>query len=147
MVPRSHRTGGGARERQHTASETNRPTVKRFVRLVEVVGTAYDVQKYEAFSFFGYDFRFIQVQQLIDLVLTCKRNAENEVNREEAARGAAAMTPGRKRRLEQVKAERAIKYLRASQDCSKNSHVPGEKQHPPHLILLPHSESDSLSKT
>lgn len=60
-------------------------------------------------------------------MLTCKRNAENEVNREEAGRsGAAAMPLGRKRRLEQVKAERAIKYLRASQDCGKNSHVPGE---------------------
>lgn len=73
----------------------------------------------------------IQVQQMIDLVLTCKRNAENEVNREEAGRSGAAPTPGRKRRLEQVKAERAIKYLRASQDCGKNSHVPGEtSSHP-----------------
>lgn len=99
------------------------------------------------FSFFGYDFRFIQVQQLIDLVLTCKRNAENEVNREEAGRGAAAPPLGRKRRLEQVKAERAIKYLRASQDCGKNSHVPGEKQNPPHFILRIHSESRSLSNT
>lgn len=71
---------------------------------------------------------FIQLQQLIDLVHTCKRNAENEVNREEAGRSGGGATPlGRKRRLEQVKAERAIKYLRASQDCGKNSHIPGEK--------------------
>lgn len=103
--------------------------------------------KVSRFSFFGYDFRFIQVQQLIDLVMTCKRNAENEVNREEAGRGAAATPLGRKRRLEQVKAERAIKYLRASQDCGKNSHVPGEKQNPPHFILRIHSESRSLSNT
>lgn len=72
---------------------------------------------------------FIQVQRLLDLVLTCKRNAENEVNREEATRsGVAAVPLGRKRRLEQVKAERAIKYLRASQDCGKNSHIPGESR-------------------
>ncbi|XP_041637621.1 protein TASOR-like [Cheilinus undulatus] len=54
-----------------------------------------------------------QMQDLVDLVITCKRNAENEVRREEAGR---AKTPGRKRRLEQAAAERAIKLLKASQE-------------------------------
>lgn len=69
-----------------------------------------------------------QVQQLIDLVLTCKGNAENEVNREEAGRGGMMIGPGRKRRLEQEKAERAIKYLRASQEYGKHSQIHGEKK-------------------
>lgn len=90
-------------------------------------------------------FCFNQVQQLIDLVLTCKRNADNEVNREEAGRGTVPMPLGRKRRLEQVKAERAIKYLRASQDCGKNSHIPGEKQNLPHIICGLHSLKQHLT--
>lgn len=68
-----------------------------------------------------------QMQQLVDLVLTCKRNAENEVNREEAGRGGVTMAPGRKRRLERETAERALKFLKASQEPRKHSKVPGEE--------------------
>lgn len=64
-----------------------------------------------------------QMQQLIDLVMTCKRNAENEVKREEAGR---ARAPGRKRRLEQETAERALKFLKASQEPGRPSKIPGE---------------------
>lgn len=60
---------------------------------------------------------------MIDHVLTCKRNAENEVNREEARLKA----PGRKRRLEQETAERTLKFLRASQAPGQHEKVPGEK--------------------
>ncbi|XP_061639519.1 protein TASOR isoform X1 [Phyllopteryx taeniolatus] len=56
-----------------------------------------------------------KMQQLMDLVMTCKRNAENEV-RIEAARGGEARTPSRKRRMEQRAAERALKYLKASHE-------------------------------
>lgn len=76
-----------------------------------------------------------QVQQLIDLVLTCKRNAENEVNREEAGRGGTMIGLGRKRRLEQEKAERAIKYLKASQEYGKHSQIRGEKDSAPYFSL------------
>lgn len=70
-----------------------------------------------------------QMQQLMDLVLTCKRNAENEVNREEAAAatGGVMMAPGRKRRLEQETAERALKFLKASQEPGKHGKIPGEE--------------------
>lgn len=67
------------------------------------------------------------MQQLIDLVLTCKRNAENEVKREEAA-GGVTTAPGRKRRLEQETAERALKFLKASQEPGKHSRIPGEER-------------------
>lgn len=76
-----------------------------------------------------------QVQQLIDLVLTCKRNAENEVNREESGRGSMTIGLGRKRRLEQEKAERAIKYLKASQEYGKHSQIRGEKKNAPCFSL------------
>ncbi|XP_035517685.1 protein TASOR [Morone saxatilis] len=66
-----------------------------------------------------------KMQQLIDLVLTCKRNAENEVNREEGG-GGMVKAPGRKRRLEQEKAERAIKFLKASQEPGRHSKIPVE---------------------
>lgn len=131
---------GGQREAMHGARERQANNQK----VCQGRRTPYGVHKYHVFLFLGYNFWFIQVQQVIDLVLTCKRNAENEVNREEAVRGAAGTPLGRKRRLEQVKAERAIKYLRASQDCGKTSHVPGEKQNLPHFIRWIHSKSHSL---
>lgn len=67
-----------------------------------------------------------QMQQLVDLVLTCKRNAENEVTREAAGRGEGTVAPGRKRRLEQETAERALKFLKASQEPRKHGKIPGE---------------------
>lgn len=76
-----------------------------------------------------------QVQQLIDLVLTCKRNAENEVNREEAGRGGMTIGLGRKRRLEQETAERAIKYLKASQEYGKHNQISGEKKSAPYFSV------------
>uniref|UniRef100_A0A4W6BJL2 TASOR pseudo-PARP domain-containing protein n=1 Tax=Lates calcarifer TaxID=8187 RepID=A0A4W6BJL2_LATCA len=66
-----------------------------------------------------------KMQQLIDLVLTCKRNAENEVKREEG--GDAGLTaPGRKRRREQETAERALKFLKASQEHGSHDKIPVE---------------------
>nr|XP_046240860.1 uncharacterized protein tasora isoform X2 [Scatophagus argus] len=65
-----------------------------------------------------------KIQQLIDLVLTCESNAENEVNREEEIGGGVVMAPGRKRRLEQEKAERALKFLKASQEPGKHTKIP-----------------------
>lgn len=68
------------------------------------------------------------MQQLIDLVLTCKRNAENEVNREEGVgEGGGVKAPGRKRKLEQETAERALKFLKASQEPGKHGTIPGEE--------------------
>ncbi|XP_031589390.1 protein TASOR isoform X3 [Oreochromis aureus] len=64
-----------------------------------------------------------KMQQLIDLVLTCKRNAENEVKREE---GGVLQAPGRKRKMEQQAAERAIKYLKASQEPIRSGKIPVE---------------------
>ncbi|XP_070696328.1 protein TASOR [Pempheris klunzingeri] len=66
-----------------------------------------------------------KMQQLVDLILTCKRNAENEVNREEETRG-GVKAPGRKRKLEQETAERALKFLRASQEPGRHSKTPVE---------------------
>ncbi|KAM9361353.1 protein TASOR [Symphorus nematophorus] len=60
-----------------------------------------------------------KMQQLMDLVLKCKRNAENEVNRERGGK-----MPGRKRRLEQETAARTIKFLKASQEPGRHSKVP-----------------------
>ncbi|XP_026204201.1 protein TASOR-like isoform X2 [Anabas testudineus] len=65
-----------------------------------------------------------KMQQLIDLVLTCKRNAENEVRREEG--DGWLKTPGRKRRLEQETAERTLKYLKASQEPGRHDKIPVE---------------------
>ncbi|XP_038553930.1 uncharacterized protein tasora isoform X3 [Micropterus salmoides] len=67
-----------------------------------------------------------KMQQLIDLVLTCKRNAENEVKREGGGGGVKA--PGRKRRLEQEMAERTLKFLKASQEPGTHSKIPGLNQ-------------------
>lgn len=65
------------------------------------------------------------MQQLIDLISTCKRNAENEVRREEG-RDIGLKVPGRKRKLEQETAERAIKFLKASQEPRGSEQIPGE---------------------
>ncbi|XP_070759390.1 protein TASOR [Enoplosus armatus] len=68
-----------------------------------------------------------KMQQLVDLVLTCKRNAENEVKREEGGGGGGGVkAPGRKRRLEQETAERALKFLKASQGPGRHSKIPVE---------------------
>ncbi|XP_073324924.1 protein TASOR [Pagrus major] len=64
-----------------------------------------------------------KIQQLIDLVQTCKRNAENEMTREEGG-GGVGISSGRKRRLEQETAERAIKFLKASQEPGRHGKIP-----------------------
>uniref|UniRef100_A0A3Q1GU32 Uncharacterized LOC110971626 n=1 Tax=Acanthochromis polyacanthus TaxID=80966 RepID=A0A3Q1GU32_9TELE len=64
-----------------------------------------------------------KMQQLIDLVLTCKSNAENEVRNEV---GEELKVPGRKRKLEQETAERALKFLKASQEPGKHHKIPVE---------------------
>jgi len=64
------------------------------------------------------------MQQLIDLVMSCKRNAENEVRREE---GGGVTAPGRKRKLEQATAERTLKFLKASREHGTHGKVPGEE--------------------
>ncbi|XP_060925088.1 uncharacterized protein tasora isoform X2 [Limanda limanda] len=64
-----------------------------------------------------------KLQQLVDLVLTCKRNAENEVKREEGGEG-SLKAPGRKRRLEQQAAARALKFLKATQEPGRDSKIP-----------------------
>ncbi|XP_035485932.2 protein TASOR isoform X2 [Scophthalmus maximus] len=66
-----------------------------------------------------------KMQQLIDLVLTCKRNAENEVRREEGRDG-GPKAPGRKRRMEQQTAARALKFLKATQEPGNNDKIPVE---------------------
>lgn len=67
-----------------------------------------------------------QTQQLIDLVLACKRNAETEVRREEGREGFLT-GPGRKRKLEQRTAERTLKFLKASQRPAGFDKIPGEE--------------------
>ncbi|KAM7401639.1 hypothetical protein PAMP_016936 [Pampus punctatissimus] len=71
-----------------------------------------------------------KMQQLIDLVLTCKRNAENEVKREEGREG-GLNAPGRKRKLEQETAERALKFLKASQEPGGCDKIPVEGSQAP----------------
>ncbi|XP_017286994.1 protein TASOR [Kryptolebias marmoratus] len=62
-----------------------------------------------------------KMQQLLDLILTCKRNAEIEVRREE---GEGMKAPERKRKLEQETAERALKYFKASQETGRPDRIP-----------------------
>ncbi|XP_047439664.1 protein TASOR isoform X2 [Mugil cephalus] len=69
-----------------------------------------------------------KMQQLIDLVLTCKRNAENEVKREE---GEGPKAAGRKRKMEQETAERALKFLKASQEPGRPNKIQVEGSHIP----------------
>lgn len=64
------------------------------------------------------------MQQLLDLILTSKRNAEIEVRREE---GEGSKAPERKRKLEQETAKRALKYFKASQETGRRDRVPGEE--------------------
>ncbi|XP_035796795.2 uncharacterized protein tasora isoform X2 [Amphiprion ocellaris] len=64
-----------------------------------------------------------KMQQLIDLVLTCKSNAENELRKEV---GEGLKVPGRKRKLEKETAERALKFLKASQEPGRHHKIPVE---------------------
>lgn len=61
------------------------------------------------------------MQQLLDQILTCKKNAESELRREE---GDASKAP--KRKLDQKTAERTLKYFKASLDAGRPDRVPGE---------------------
>nr|XP_061786654.1 protein TASOR-like [Nerophis lumbriciformis] len=67
-----------------------------------------------------------KMQQLMDLVLTSKRNAEIEVRREEGGRVGEMKSLVRKRRMEQKMAERTLTYLKASQERSKCDKITGE---------------------
>ncbi|XP_077458941.1 protein TASOR-like isoform X2 [Stigmatopora argus] len=69
-----------------------------------------------------------KIQQLMEMVSTCKRNAEDQVRREEAHKNPA----GRKRGLEQKVAEQALKYLK-------------ESYHPPEGDRLPAAPPGSLA--
>nr|XP_020466781.1 protein TASOR [Monopterus albus] len=71
-----------------------------------------------------------KMQQLIDLVMDCKKNAENEVRREEGGDG-GLKAPGRKRRLEQQTAERTLKFLKASQQPGRHNKIPDEGRQVP----------------
>ncbi|KAM4588181.1 protein TASOR isoform 2-T2 [Odontesthes bonariensis] len=64
-----------------------------------------------------------KIQQLLDLILTCKRNAENEMGREEEE---VLKAPERKRKIEQETAERALKYFKASQGHKRHEKIPVE---------------------
>ncbi|XP_077386782.1 protein TASOR-like [Festucalex cinctus] len=81
-----------------------------------------------------------KLQQLLDLVMTCKRNAENEVTREEA-RGGDSKT--RRQRMEQKAARRALEYLKASHEPSEWNKSAAEGRHaaapPDPLALAVHS--------
>ncbi|XP_028285259.1 protein TASOR isoform X2 [Parambassis ranga] len=70
-----------------------------------------------------------KMQQLIDLVVTCKRNAENEVRKEEEEEG--LMGPGLKRKREQETAEKALKFLKVSQEPASHHRIPAEESHGP----------------
>lgn len=65
------------------------------------------------------------MQQLVDLVLTCKRKAET-VGRKEGGEGGVKVH-GRKRKMEQETAERTLKFLKASQEPGRHSKFPGEE--------------------
>lgn len=64
-----------------------------------------------------------KMQQLLDQILTCKKNAESEGRREE---GGALKVPERKRKLDQKTAERTLKYFKASLDAGRPDRVPVE---------------------
>nr|XP_057910663.1 protein TASOR isoform X2 [Doryrhamphus excisus] len=72
-----------------------------------------------------------KMQQLMDMVLTCKRNAENEVRREEGGKVGELKSPAKKRRMEQKIAERTLAYLRALQERSGWDKVPVGQASPP----------------
>ncbi|XP_061747600.1 protein TASOR [Nerophis ophidion] len=67
-----------------------------------------------------------KMQQLMELVLTSKRNAEIEVRREEGGRLGEMKSLLRKRRMQQKMAERTLTYLKASQERSKCDKITGE---------------------
>ncbi|XP_023811111.1 protein TASOR isoform X1 [Oryzias latipes] len=73
-----------------------------------------------------------RVRQLLDLVMTCKRNAENELRREKGERTRA---PEKKRKMEQETAERALKYFKASQEPAKPDKTAGNRSPPAPLSL------------
>ncbi|KAF7656332.1 hypothetical protein LDENG_00042900 [Lucifuga dentata] len=66
-----------------------------------------------------------KVQELINFILNCKRNAEKEMNREEGVKG-GHKAQGKKRRMEQEMAQRTLKYLKASQAPERHDRVPVE---------------------
>ncbi|XP_063767173.1 protein TASOR [Eleginops maclovinus] len=70
-----------------------------------------------------------KMQQLIDLVLTCKRKAENVVRKEGGEGGVTVHR--RKRKREQETAERTLKFLKASQEPGRHSKLPVEGSHVP----------------
>ncbi|XP_033938502.1 protein TASOR isoform X2 [Pseudochaenichthys georgianus] len=70
-----------------------------------------------------------KMQQLVDLVLTCKRKAET-VGRKEGGEGGVKVH-GRKRKMEQETAERTLKFLKASQEPGRHSKFPVEGNHIP----------------
>ncbi|XP_077428923.1 protein TASOR [Vanacampus margaritifer] len=79
-----------------------------------------------------------KLQQLMDLVITCKRNAENEVSREEA-RGGESKTPTRSQRMEQRAAQRALEHLKAPHQPSERDKGPvegGQAAAPPDSLTL-----------
>uniref|UniRef100_A0A096MI57 Uncharacterized protein n=1 Tax=Poecilia formosa TaxID=48698 RepID=A0A096MI57_POEFO len=66
-------------------------------------------------------FNFIQqqVQQLLDQILTCKKNAEAEVRREDGDGLKAS-----KRKMDQKTAERTLKYFKASVETGRADRIP-----------------------
>ncbi|MEQ2303455.1 hypothetical protein AMECASPLE_017125 [Ameca splendens] len=64
-----------------------------------------------------------QMQQLLEQILACKKNAETETRREE---GDGLKAPERKRKMEQKTAERALKYFKASLETGRPDRIPGE---------------------
>ncbi|XP_034065712.1 protein TASOR-like isoform X3 [Gymnodraco acuticeps] len=70
-----------------------------------------------------------KMQQLVDLVLTCKRKAETVVRKEGGEGG--VKVHGRKRKMEQETAERTLKFLKASQEPGRHSKFPVEGSHIP----------------
>ncbi|XP_068171229.1 protein TASOR-like [Antennarius striatus] len=61
-----------------------------------------------------------KIQQLMDLVLNCKLNAENEVTKEERT----IRAPEKKRRREQDIAKKTLKFLKASRESGIHSKTP-----------------------
>lgn len=62
-----------------------------------------------------------QVQQLLDQILTCKKNAEAEVRREDGDGLKAS-----KRKMDQKTAERTLKYFKASLETGRADRIPGQ---------------------
>ncbi|XP_047203621.1 protein TASOR isoform X4 [Girardinichthys multiradiatus] len=62
-----------------------------------------------------------KMQQLLEQILACKKNAETEARREE---GDGLKAPERKRKMEQKTAERALKYFKASLETGRPDRIP-----------------------